>query len=37
MTSQAGRRSMTINILPDISKSKGKQIMKFGQLIDNNV
>ena len=24
-------------MLPDISKSKGKQTMKFGQLIEHNV
>ena len=28
---------ITINILPDISKSKGNQTIKFGQLIEYNV
>ena len=28
---------MTINILPDVSKSKDNQKMKFGQLIECNV
>ena len=30
MTSQAGTQAITINILPDISKSKDNQTMKFG-------
>ena len=32
--SQTGTQKITINILPDISKSKGNQTMKFGQLIE---
>ena len=34
MTSQPGKETLTIFILPNISKSKGNQIMKFGQLIE---
>ena len=37
MTSQTGTQTITINILPDISKSKGNQTMKFGQLIKYKV
>ena len=37
MTSQTGVQTITINILPDISKSKDNQTMKFGQLIEYNV
>ena len=28
---------MTIHILPNISRSKGNQTVKFGQLIDYNM
>ena len=28
---------ITIHISPNISKSKGKQTMKFGQIIENNM
>ena len=34
MTSQLGLQTITIHILPNISKSKGIQAMKFGQLIE---
>ena len=34
--SQAGKRIITIYILPNISKNKGSQILKFGQLIKYN-
>ena len=34
MTSQYGIQTITLNILPDISKSKGNQAMKFDQLIE---
>ena len=34
MTSQSVTQTVTINILSDISKSKGNQTMKFGQLIE---
>ena len=33
MTSQPGRQVTAIHILPNISRSKGNQTMKFGQLI----
>ena len=36
MTSQTGLQTITINILPNISQSKGNQTMKFGQLIEYN-
>ena len=34
MTSQPGKQ--TIAILPNISRSKGNRIMKFGQLMEYN-
>ena len=34
MTSQTGKQTITIHILPDISRSKGNQTMVFGQLIE---
>ena len=30
--SQTGTQTITINILPDISKNEGNDIMKFGHL-----
>ena len=33
MTSQTGQQIITIHIVPIISRSKGNQTMKFGQLI----
>ena len=36
MTSQSGLQAITIHILPNISRSRGNQIMKFGQLIEYN-
>ena len=33
MTSQPRKQTMAIHILPNISRIKGNQIMKFGQLI----
>ena len=33
ITLQTGRQIITIYILPNISRYKGKQRMKFGQLI----
>ena len=33
MTSQPGWHRIVIHILPDISRSKDNQTMKFGQLI----
>ena len=37
MTSQVGTKTITINILPFISKSKDHQTMKFDQLIEYNL
>ena len=34
MTSQPGQHTIEIHILPNTSRSKGNQIMKFGQLIE---
>ena len=37
MTSQPGKQTIAIHILPNISRSKGNQAMKFGQLIKYNM
>ena len=37
MTSQTGKQTIAIHILPNISRSKGNQAMKFGQLIEYNM
>ena len=37
MTSQTRTQAITINILPDISRNKSNQTMKFGQLIEYNM
>ena len=37
MTSQTGKQMMTIYTLPKISRSKGYQTMKFGQLIEQDM
>ena len=37
MTSQPGYQTIVIHILPNISRSKGNQKMKFGQLIECNM
>ena len=34
MKSQTGQKIVTINILPNISKSKGNQTIKLGQSIE---
>ena len=34
MTSQPGKQTIAIHILAIISRSKGSQTMKFGQLIE---
>ena len=34
---QTGTQTITINILPCISKTKGNQTMKFGELIEYSV
>ena len=36
MISQTGQEIITIHIMPNISRSKGNQIMKFGQLKEYN-
>ena len=36
MTSQPGYQTITIRILSNISRSKGNQTMKFGQLTEYN-
>ena len=37
MTSQPGKQAIAIHILPNVSRSKGDQIKKFGQLIECNM
>ena len=37
MTSQAGQQLIIIDTLHNISRSKGNQTMKFGQLIECNM
>ena len=37
MTSQAGKQTIAMHILPNISRSKGNQAMKFGKLIEYNM
>ena len=37
MTSQTGQQISTINILPNTSRSKDNQTIKFGQLIEYNM
>ena len=36
MMSQPGLETISVNILPNISQSKGNQTTKFGQLIECN-
>ena len=36
MTSQPGKQTIAIHILPDISRSKSNQTMSFGRLIEYN-
>ena len=36
MTSQPVLQTIAIEVLSNISQSKGNQIMKFGQLIEHN-
>ena len=36
MTSQPGLQTIVIHILTNISESKGKQTMRFGQLTEYN-
>ena len=37
MTSKTGKETITIHMLLDISRNKGTQTMKFGQLIEYNM
>ena len=37
MTAQPGKQTITIHILPNISKSKGNETMKFDRLIGYNM
>ena len=37
MTPQPGKQTIAIHILPNISRNKSSQTMKFGQLIENNM
>ena len=37
MTSQTGQQTIVIHILPNISRSKGNQTMKFDQLVEYNM
>ena len=37
MTSQPGYQTIVIYILPNVSRSKGNQTMKFGQSIEYNM
>ena len=37
MTSQPEKETMSIHMLPNISRSKCNQIMEFGQLIEYNM
>ena len=37
MTSQGGKQTIAMHILVNISRSKGNQAMKLGQLIEYNM
>ena len=37
MTSQPGTQTIVIHILPNVTRSKSSQPMKFGQLIEHNI
>ena len=37
MTSQHGKQTTAIHILPNISRSKGNPTMKLGQLVEYNI
>ena len=37
MTSQPGKQTITIHVLPYISKSKGYWTMKFGHIVEYNI
>ena len=36
MTSKHGQQTVTTHVLPNISRSKGNQTIKFGQLLKYN-
>ena len=36
MTSQPGKETTAIHLLPNILRRKGNQTMKFGQLVEHN-
>ena len=37
MTSQPGKQTIAVHMLSNISRSKGDQTIKFGQLIEDNM
>ena len=37
MTSETKQQTITVHKLPNITRSKGKQAMKFGKLIEYNM
>ena len=37
ITPQSGKQTTALHLLPNISRSKGNQTMKFGQLIEDNM
>ena len=37
MTSQPGKQAIAIHILPNISRGKGNQTIKFSELIKHNM
>ena len=37
ITSQPGKETLVIHILPNVSRSKDNQTMKFGRLIEYNI
>ena len=37
MTSQPGKQIIAIHILPNISRRKGNEAMKFGKLLEYNM
>ena len=37
MTSEPGKQTISIHILPNISRSKGNHTMKFGQSVEYNM
>ena len=37
MTSQPGKQTVAIHVLPNVSQNKGNQTMKVGQLIEYNM